>query len=77
MRCAIEKINTNLYSIDRQQKRDSNITLFVFDTNGTTSGRIGIYIFSHLTAAGGEIGEAVDFPGSVDFLLIFRQKSEL
>lgn len=30
LRCAIENINTNLYSIDKQQKRDSNITLFVF-----------------------------------------------
>ena len=45
LRRAIEKINANLYSIDRQQKRDSNITLFVFDTNGTAPGRIGTYIF--------------------------------
>ena len=63
----IEKINTNPYSINRQQKRDSNITLFVFDTNGTAPGRIGTYIFLHLTAAGGELVKPLIFPA----LLIF------
>ena len=52
---------------NRQQKRDSNITLFVFDTNGTAPGRIGTYIFLHLTAAGGELVKPLISPA----LLIF------
>lgn len=73
LRCAIEKINTNPYSINRQQKRDSNITLFVFDTNGTATGRIGTYIFLHLTAAGGELVKPLIFSALLIFCWFFGE----
>lgn len=75
--CTILKINSYLLCIDVQQIKDRFIARFVFGTFGTAPQRIHTYNFILLTAAGGRAGEAVNFIGSVDFLLIFHSKAAI